>query len=208
MKRFWTIVLALLMLTMAASALGEGTVIIGQGASQGFDELKVGESIRVKGEYKLELLDAYAWGDARIRSMRWTYLDSAENGAKQHYWEFPLGTHTYMAFHVEMTNLSMEEVNFLDRVKCQIVYDDQYVFDTTPMQLNPDQTNDAGKTGHVSIVARKMEPLEGTKVRIVCNVPYIVRDSNKPLKAYFTVDDSMTYEVNLRDILVINNATN
>ena len=130
------------------------------------------------------------------------YLDTQENGAESLRWDFPVDTHTPLLVKMNFTNMSHEETKLLSRVSCEVIYDDKYIFETTPMQVNPEQTDAEGVTGaSASIDGAPLPPLFGTELRFYTNVPKLVRDSDAPLIARVTLDDSTVFTIDVRSVV-------
>ena len=211
MKKMLSIILAVVLLLscLPFGALAEGVTIIGgSGGNEptfgGEQELKPGEKIKVDGDYSIAFLKCTMNGQNRILNGNYySYLTSKENGAARVRFEHPVGTHTPAELVVTLTNRSKQNVNWQKRVKCTIVFDDQYTFDTLATQWNPNQTDSNGKscdsTDFVDI-----EPLVSVDVGFIFAVPYIVRDSSKPLVAYVSVGQD-TYAIDLRKNMEIMN---
>lgn len=195
---------AMLILAMLTpGCLAESITI---GGSVGEQELLPGERIRESGSYAVAFEDAHWFSDAYILEGHWpAYLDSRENGAPllRYYW--PVGTHTPAAIDIEYTNMTMEKVSALDNVKCRIVYDDLYEFDTFATQYIylPSQTANNGRSWP-SIDAVPVEPLITVTLRFYASIPLAVRDSSKPLVAYVTINDDAVFTVDLREYIELN----
>jgi len=176
--------------------------IIGGSVSE--QELLPGERIRESGSHAVTFDNAAWFSDTHILEGYWyPYLDSRENGAPRLRYYWPVGTHTPAMIDIEYTNMTKEKVSALDNVKCRIVYDDLYEFDTFATQLNPNQTADDGKSWP-SIDAVPVEPLITVTLRFFASIPLAVRDSSKPLVAYVTINDDAVYTVDLREYIELN----
>lgn len=210
MKKIWCILLLIMLLLPYApfQAIAEGVMIIGQENDTMFSlggetELKPNETVKVDGEYAISYIASAVHGPNKSNNgYYWVILKSKENGASVERFDFPVGTHTsgYIVF--KLTNRSTQNVNWLKRVKCTVIFDDQYVFDTLATQTNPNQTASTGKTGYDSTVAVDIEPLEAVYISFFFSVPYLVRDSSKSLVAYVSIDEDM-YAIDLRKTLQI-----
>ena len=209
MKRILAILLTIALLS-CGSVLAEGVTVIGENNSftsayGGETELKPGNKIKVDGDYTISLSDGGVMCYSKEKDLSGYgvgYLTTKENGSASKSMRGPIGTHTVLRVHLSLTNRSKQETNWLKRVKCDVVYDERYTFETLAVQYNPDQTDYEGRTGYSSIEARPAEPLVTMNVSFFVSVPYIVRDSDKPLWAYITVDNDV-YAVNLREVMVI-----
>lgn len=209
MKKRVTLLLAIVLLICAvAPALAEGITIISAGSSStspygGEIELKPGDIIKVDGDYSITLSAAHCLSkDSNLSGKYIAYLTTKEDGSPYASLRAPAGTHTLLRIYINLTNRSNEETNWLRRVKCDVVYDELYTFETLAVQYNPNQTGADGETGYSSIEARPTEALMSVQVSFFTAVPYIVRDSDKSLWAYITLDDDV-YSVNLREVLVL-----
>lgn len=207
MKQLIAFVLALsLLLGMTAAA--EGVTLINTDSNTasslgGETELIPGETIKVDGDYSISFASAKIYSNTALAAdWHFVYMESKENGAETVRFESPVGTHTAGRLRIKLINRSKENVNWLDRVKCTIVYDDLYSFDTLAVQYNPDQTRSDGKTGYGSTVAVDAEPLMAIEVGFLFSVPYAVRDYDGSLIAYVTIDQD-TYAVDLRSCMEI-----
>lgn len=212
MKKTFSIILAtfLLLSSLLCNALAEGVTIIGSGDNGnetclgGEQELKPGDKIKVDGEYSITFSQCTMNGQNRILNGRYyTYLTSKENGAVLVRYEHQVGTHTPAELVITLTNRSKQSVNWQKRVKCTVIFDDLYTFDTMATQWNPDQTDSNGNTCDSTDFA-DIEPLVSVDIGFIFAVPYIVRDSDRPLVAYVSVDND-TYAIDLRKNMVINN---
>lgn len=190
--------------------LAEGVTIIGgennnsEVSFGGEQELKPGDKIKVDGEYSIEFASAQISGVNSIQNgSYYVYLTSKENGAEKVRFEHTVGTHTPGQVKVTITNRSKQSTNWLKRVKCTIIFDDLYTFETLATQYNPDQVSSDGSKVR-STDAVDAEPLMAMDISFVFAVPYIVRDSSKPLVAYVSVDND-TYAIDLRKNMVIDN---
>lgn len=211
MKKVLEIFLLLALLSCGyLNAMAQEVTIIGENNDSsnfygGATELKPESKIKVDGNYTISLNENGAKCFSRDDDLsgNWIgYLTSKEDGSSSVSVFRPVGTHTVLRVHINLINRSKQETNWLKRVKCDVVYDDRYVFETMPVQYNPDQKDDNDYVGYASIEARPAEPLVSMHIGFFVSVPYIVRDSDKPLYAYITVDDDV-YTVNLRDLMVI-----
>ena len=211
MKRIIAFLLMMCCLTIASPnySLAEGVTIIGQDTSaqntfRGETELKPGETIKVAGAYSI----AFSWctinGKNKIlRGSHYIYLTSKENGASCVRFEHPVGTHAPGELAVTLINRSKQNVNWLKHVKCTVVYDETYSFDTIVTQWNPDQLDADGDTCD-STEAVDVEPLVSVDIGFIFALPYIVRDSSKSLVAYVSVDQDV-YSIDLRKYMEIKN---
>ncbi len=204
-KSYTAMMLALLMLLVPAfSAYAEGTVIIGQQESEqstlgGETELKVGQVEKVSDAYSIEYKETRWFTDEKLQAgWYFFYLTSQENGAPRVRYEHPVGTTTPVCMYFTYTNRSKQNVNVLKCVKAQLVFDDHYVFETMPLQLNPDQVAADGEPCSSSS-AVDIEPLVSVRLEFLTHVPFIVRDSDKPLVLYLTIDDSDVYAIDIRN---------
>ena len=196
--------LVLLLGVLPSPGLAEGVVVIGGEAQSGdYVELAPSEQVRIKGEYGIAFGGAKWRSDKNLQSGGSIgYLTTRESGEETTRFDAPVGTHTPMSITFEFTNMSMENTNALGRVECRLVYDEKYEFTTMAAQVNPDQTAANGNTGYASTDAVPVEPLVTVGLRFFAAVPLIVRDTNRPLTAYLTLDDT-TYAVELRDVIEI-----
>lgn len=211
MRRIVALLLVVTLLALGGmTVFAEGVIVIGEtnnttNSYGGETELKPGSKIKVDGEYTISLADPAAKCFSKEKDLSGYsvgYLTTKEDGSASDSVFGPVGTHTVLRIFVSLTNRSKQETNWLKRVKCDVVYDEQYTFETLAVQYNPDQTNYEGETGYASIEARPTEPLVSMTVGFFVSVPYIVRDSNKPLWAYITIDNDV-YAVNLREVMVL-----
>ena len=207
MKRlFWTICwIALLALALPLGAAAqelEVVLIDGSAAPVEEQQLTTESAIRIPDDCIIDGPWAWWYSDKAIsEGYYFAYLDSQENGAEKLGWEFPVDTHTPLSVYINFTNMSKTETKLLSRVSCEIIYDGKYVFETTPMQVNPDQTTADGDSGYPSIDGAPLPPLFGVEVRFCANVPKLVRDSDAPLIARVTLDDSTVFTIDVRSVV-------
>ena len=190
-----------------------GIIIIGETVnsngsvpySTSFEELQQGIDFKVSGDFSINCYQCTCWGnDVIYNGRRWGYLDSKENGIARKYWYPKRGVDTLLYISISLTNRSKENTNFGNRLSAELVYDDKYVFAAKYTQYNDGQTDSNGKKCD-SIVAADVEPLMAADGYLVFDIPYIVRDSDKPLKAYITIDDTYVYQFNVREYMVVDN---
>lgn len=163
------------------------------------DELKPGEKIKQSGNYAIEFTNAIMRTDETLQHGFWiVYLDSKEDGAEEHRFQYPIGTHMPTSINFVFTNMAMDETELLRRVKCELVYDEKYVFDSMAVQENPNQPTSEGWVGPMSTVGRPVEPLVSVDLSFFVAMPIPIRDSDKPLVARLIIDGSDIYEINLR----------
>ena len=208
MKRvFWKICLtALLALALPLGAVAqelEVMVIDGAAAPVEEQQLTTESAIRIPDDCIIDGPWARWYSDKAIsQGSGFVYLDTQENGAESLRWDFPVDTHTPLLVKMNFTNMSHEETKLLSRVSCEVIYDDKYIFETTPMQVNPEQTDAEGVTGaSASIDGAPLPPLFGTELRFYTNVPKLVRDSDAPLIARVTLDDSTVFTIDVRSVV-------
>ena len=206
MKRGILILLVAMLLASAVLPAGLAEVIVimpDQGSKEGTqmgegEVLQPGTPIKVDGDYSIEFDGALILADELLyQNGYFSYVDSRENGAPLLRYDYPVGTHTTGVVGFVLTNRTKKNVNFFDRVKCTLIYDDIYTFDTFAYQHNPDQVVEGGRTDIGSIDAVDIEPLISVNYGFAFAVPYVVRDSSAPLIARICVDDDV-YTVDLR----------
>ena len=201
----WVLILGILLGVLSMSALAEVVIITPEnqenetGLGDGV-ELKPGEKIKEPKNYAIEYIGARFRSDDNLNDGCWIgYFTSAESGIDTQSFEYPVGTHMPVSVNYAFTNMMTEDTELLKRVRCQIVYDGKYVFDTVPMQVNPNQLTSDGKSGYASTVGVPVEPLVSVGVRVFASLPIPIRDSDRPLVAVLTIDGTDVYETNLRD---------
>lgn len=166
--------------------------------------LSVGEEVREEGNYSIEIREALSDGDDFIKEGNFmSYLTTEEDGGELKPFEWKVGTYAPLGVYINFTNLSKTNTDPTKRVECKIFYDDNYEYTTIPLIYNPDQMTEDGLLGYSSTKARPVEPLITVKMGFKTAVPFIVRDSDKDLVAYLTIDKKEVYTVNLRSILEI-----
>ncbi len=210
MKRMLLIILlTVLLLTSAASVdvLAEETASVTTNGNElrptEAKELKPGDKIKVDGNYSISFIPGMVLSDDMIKSRNhFSYLTSKENDVPVSVHLFPIGTHTPGAIGIELTNRSKEDTNWLKRVKCVLVYDGQYTYETMALQHNPNQTNQNKWDNIASTVAVDTEPLVSVEVSFLFSVPFIVRDSVESFVAIISLDDDV-YAVDLRHNLQV-----
>lgn len=206
MKKCLSALLALLALALPLGAVAqelEVMVIDGAAAPVEEQQLTTESAIRIPDDCIIDGPWARWYSDKAIsQGSSFVYLDTQENGAESLRWDFPVDTHTPLLVKMNFTNMSHEETKLLSRVSCEVIYDDKYIFETTPMQVNPEQTDAEGVTGaSASIDGAPLPPLFGTELRFYTNVPKLVRDSDAPLIARVTLDDSTVFTIDVRSVV-------
>ncbi len=206
MKKCLSALLALLALALPLGAVAqelEVMVIDGAAAPVEEQQLTTESAIRIPDDCIIDGPWARWYSDKAIsQGSGFVYLDTQENGAESLRWDFPVDTHTPLLVKMNFTNMSHEETKLLSRVSCEVIYDDKYIFETTPMQVNPEQTDAEGVTGaSASIDGAPLPPLFGTELRFYTNVPKLVRDSDAPLIARVTLDDSTVFTIDVRSVV-------
>ena len=206
MKKCLSALLALLALALPLGAVAqelEVMVIDGAAAPVEEQQLTAESAIRIPDDCIIDGPWARWYSDKAIsQGSGFVYLDTQENGAESLRWDFPVDTHTPLLVKMNFTNMSHEETKLLSRVSCEVIYDDKYIFETTPMQVNPEQTDAEGVTGaSASIDGAPLPPLFGTELRFYTNVPKLVRDSDAPLIARVTLDDSTVFTIDVRSMV-------
>ncbi len=206
MKKCLSALLALLALALPLGAVAqelEVMVIDGAAAPVEEQQLTTESAIRIPDDCIIDGPWARWYSDKAIsQGSGFVYLDTQENGAESLRWDFPVDTHTPLLVKMNFTNMSHEETKLLSRVSCEVIYDDKYIFETTPMQVNPEQTDAEGVTGaSASIDGTPLPPLFGTELRFYTNVPKLVRDSDAPLIARVTLDDSTVFTIDVRSVV-------
>ncbi|HIQ81574.1 MAG TPA: hypothetical protein IAA52_00545 [Candidatus Pullichristensenella stercorigallinarum] len=206
MKKCLSALLALLALALPLGAVAqelEVMVIDGAAAPVEEQQLTAESAIRIPDDCIIDGPWARWYSDKAIsQGSGFVYLDTQENGAESLRWDFPVDTHTPLLVKMNFTNMSHEETKLLSRVSCEVIYDDKYIFETTPMQVNPEQTDAEGVTGaSASIDGTPLPPLFGTELRFYTNVPKLVRDSDAPLIARVTLDDSTVFTIDVRSVV-------
>lgn len=206
MKKCLSALLALLALALPLGAVAqelEVMVIDGAAAPVEEQQLTTESAIRIPDDCIIDGPWARWYSDKAIsQGSGFVYLDTRENGAESLRWDFPVDTHTPLLVKMNFTNMSHEETKLLSRVSCEVIYDDKYIFETTPMQVNPEQTDAEGVTGaSASIDGAPLPPLFGTELRFYTNVPKLVRDSDAPLIARVTLDDSTVFTIDVRSVV-------
>lgn len=206
MKKCLSALLALLALALPLGAVAqelEVMVIDGAAAPVEEQQLTAESAIRIPDDCIIDGPWARWYSDKAIsQGSGFVYLDTQENGAESLRWDFPVDTHTPLLVKMNFTNMSHEETKLLSRVSCEVIYDDKYIFETTPMQVNPEQTDAEGVTGaSASIDGAPLPPLFGTELRFYTNVPKLVRDSDAPLIARVTLDDSTVFTIDVRSVV-------
>ena len=206
MKKCLSALLALLALALPLGAVAqelEVMVIDGAAAPVEEQQLTTESAIRIPDDCIIDGPWARWYSDKAIsQGSGFVYLDTQENGAESLRWDFPVDTHTPLLVKMNFTNMSHEETKLLSRVSCEVIYDDKYIFETTPMQVNPEQTDAEGVTGaSASIDGTPLPPLFGTELRFYTNVPKLVRDSDAPLIARVTLDDSTVFTIDVRIVV-------
>ena len=206
MKKCLSALLALLALALPLGAEAqelEVMVIDGAAAPVEEQQLTTESAIRIPDDCIIDGPWARWYSDKAIsQGSGFVYLDTQENGAESLRWDFPVDTHTPLLVKMNFTNMSHEETKLLSRVSCEVIYDDKYIFETTPMQVNPEQTDAEGVTGaSASIDGTPLPPLFGTELRFYTNVPKLVRDSDAPLIARVTLDDSTVFTIDVRSVV-------
>ena len=206
MKTCLSALLALLALALPLGAVAqelEVMVIDGAAAPVEEQQLTAESAIRIPDDCIIDGPWARWYSDKAIsQGSGFVYLDTQENGAESLRWDFPVDTHTPLLVKMNFTNMSHEETKLLSRVSCEVIYDDKYIFETTPMQVNPEQTDAEGVTGaSASIDGAPLPPLFGTELRFYTNVPKLVRDSDAPLIARVTLDDSTVFTIDVRSVV-------
>lgn len=206
MKKCLSALLALLALALPLGAVAqelEVMVIDGAAAPVEEQQLTTESAIRIPDDCIIDGPWARWYSDKAIsQGSGFVYLDTQENGAESLRWDFPVDTHTPLLVKMNFTNMSHEETKLLSRVSCEVIYDDKYIFETTPMQVNPEQTDAEGVTGaSASIDGTPLPPLFGTELRFYTNVPKLVRDSDAPLIARVTLDNSTVFTIDVRSVV-------
>ena len=206
MKKCLSALLALLALALPLGAVAqelEVMVIDGAAAPVEEQQLTTESAIRIPDDCIIDGPWARWYSDKAIsQGSGFVYLDTQENGAESLRWDFPVDTHTPLLVKMNFTNMSHEETKLLSRVSCEVIYDDKYIFETTPMQVNPEQTDAEGVTGaSASIDGTPLPPLFGTELRFYTNVPKLERDSDAPLIARVTLDDSTVFTIDVRSVV-------
>lgn len=205
MKKCFLVLLALLTLALPLGAAAqelEVMLIDGSAAPVEEEQLTAESAIRIPDNCIIDGPRAQWYSDKAISEGNvMGYLDTQENGAEALTWEFPVDTYTPLRVVMNFTNMTQEETKLLSRVSCEVIYDGKYVFDTTPMQVNLDQTAADGRTGYPSIDGAPLPPLFGTELRFYTNVPKLVRDSDAPLIARVTLDDSTVFTIDVRSMV-------
>ena len=206
MKKCLSALLALLALALPLGAVAqelEVMVIDGAAAPVEEQQLTTESAIRIPDDCIIDGPWARWYSDKAIsQGSGFVYLDTQENGAESLRWDFPVDTHTPLLVKMNFTNMSHEETKLLSRVSCEVIYDDKYIFETTPMQVNPEQTDAEGVTGaSASIDGAPLPPLFGTELWFYTNVPKLVRDSDAPLIARVTLDDSTVFTIDVRSVV-------
>ena len=164
MKKCLSALLALLALALPLGAVAqelEVMVIDGAAAPVEEQQLTTESAIRIPDDCIIDGPWARWYSDKAIsQGSGFVYLDTQENGAESLRWDFPVDTHTPLLVKMNFTNMSHEETKLLSRVSCEVIYDDKYIFETTPMQVNPEQTDAEGVTGaSASIDGAPLPPL-------------------------------------------------
>ena len=197
-----------IMIPTATNADTTGIIISGDSSLYneyyGAVDITPGETIKQAGNYSLTLLNSYCLSDSMIQDgLYFVYLTTLASGGECERWQYKRGVQTPLYIGIECTNRSNENTNWLNRIKCVLVYDDKYTFDVSFVtQWNLGQTDKDGKK-RSSIVAIDTEPLMKGECAFSFNVPLIVRDSTKPLVAFITVDDTDTYRIDVRSSMII-----
>lgn len=204
MKRVSLALAVLLAVLLPLGAIAEGDALIGNVAVEE-QELTAESAIRVPGNCIIDGPGAIWFSDKAIaENYTFGFFETQESGAETFWWEFPVDTHTPLGVSFNFTNMSQEETKLLPRLSCEIVYDGKYVFETTPMQYNPDQVDEDGNLWP-SIDAVPLPPLFGTTVCFFTNVPKLVRDTDQPLVARVTLDGSVVFTIDVRDVVTTHN---
>ena len=133
---------------------------------------------------------------------RYGYMDSIQNKAKVNYLNYSKSRETSGTLRITLLNLSCESINWLNHIKCTIVYNNVHTYDVIMGQKNPGQIAANGNTDIISTKAVETEPLNSAGVSFLFVIPKEVRDSEKPLIAYITIDDDI-YILNMRDNMKI-----
>ena len=206
MKKCFLVLLAFLTLALPLGAAAqelEVMLIDGSAAPVEEQQLTPESAIRIPDNCIIDGPWARWYSDDAIsEGSGFVYLDTQENGAESLRWDFPVDTHTPLLVKMNFTNMSQEETKLLSRVSCEVIYDDKYIFETTPMQVNPGQTDAEGVTGaSASIDGAPLPPLFGTELRFYTNVPKLVRDSDAPLIARVTLDGTTVFTIDVRSVV-------
>ena len=200
MKRVSLALAVLLAVLLPLGAIAEGDALIGNVAVEE-QELTAESAIRIPGNCIIDGPYAEWYSDKAIaENYTFGFFETQESGKESIGWDFPADTHTPLSVWFDFTNMSQEETKLLPRLSCEIVYDGKYVFETTPMQYNPDQVNEDGYS-YPSIDAVPLPPLFGTEVYFCTNVPKLVRDTDQPLVARVTLDGSVVFTIDMRDVV-------